>query len=195
MLGPARPLIDRVAGLVRRSAGGVGRLGRRAASDTAGMAQRVRHRNPPPKDLDDVTLARKVETELFRPADAPKGSVNIDVVDGVVTLRGEVKSPDQAAALERAARGIPEVGDVENLLKLPKTPSQTRADAPGRSKRTGGRKPSTAARGESTTAKSSRFNRERTSEEAEPGPQERTAARRGRGAAPLGSEEPPEAGR
>jgi hypothetical protein len=195
MLGPARPLIDRLGGLARRSGGRVERLGRRVVRDATGMAQRVRHSKPPPKDLDDVTLARKVETELFRPADAPKGSVNIDVVDGIVTLRGEVKSPAQAEALERAARAIPEVRGVENLLKLPKTPSRTRADAPGRSRRTGGRKPTAAARGESTTAKSGRFNRERTPADAEPGPQERAATRQGRGAAPLGSEEPPGPGR
>jgi hypothetical protein len=135
MFGTLRAVIDRVGGLARRSGGRVERLGRRTASDAVGLAQRVRHWNAPPKDLDDVTLARKVETELFRPADAPKGSVNIDVVDGVVTLRGEVKSQTQVQALERSARAIPEVRGVENLLKLPKTPARTRADAPGRSKR------------------------------------------------------------
>jgi len=144
MLGSLNAIPGRALRVVRRTGGRVGRLGRRTASDAIGLAQRVRHRNPPPKDLDDVTLARKVETELFRPADAPKGSVNIDAVDGVVTLRGEVRSAAEVKALERAAMAIPEVKAVENLLKLPKTPSRTRADAPGRSKRTGGRKPSAA---------------------------------------------------
>ena len=191
MLGSLRTLADRAGGLVRRSGGQVQRLGRRAVGDAAGLAERARHRNPPPKDLDDVTLARKVETELFRPADAPKGSVDVDAVDGVVTLRGEVKSAAQKQALERAARAIPEVRDVENQLKLPRTPARTRADAPGRSKRTGGRTAGAAARGKSSTATSGRVNRERTPAIAEPGPQERAATGQGRGAAPLGSEEPP----
>jgi hypothetical protein len=189
MFGTLRAVIDRVGGLARRSGGRVERLGRRTASDAVGLAQRVRHWNAPPKDLDDVTLARKVETELFRPADAPKGSVNIDVVDGVVTLRGEVKSQTQVQALERSARAIPEVRGVENLLKLPKTPARTRADAPGRSKRTGGRKAGGTAKGQSSTATSGRFNRERTPADAEAGPKQRAATRQGRGAAPLGSEE------
>src|SRR6201989_703784 len=41
------------------------------------------------EDADDVTLARKVETEIFRPHDAPKGTVSVDVQAGVVYLRGE----------------------------------------------------------------------------------------------------------
>jgi hypothetical protein len=191
MFGFVPRFVDRAAGFARRSGGRLERLGRRAGSDAAGIVQRARHRNPPPKDLDDVTLARKVETELFRPADAPKGDVNIDVVDGVVTLRGEVKQPGQLEELERAALAIPEVRGVENLLKLRKTPSRTRANASGRSKRTGGRKPSATAGGRSTTATSGRSNRERQPGNAEGGPSEHAASRTGRATAPLGSEEPP----
>jgi len=172
-------------GQLRRNAE---RLGRRAASDAFGLVARVRNRNPAPKQLDDVTLARKVETTLFRPADAPKGKVNIDVVDGIVTLRGEVKNPSQKAGLERAAKAIPEVRGVENLLKLPKTPARTRADAPGKSKRTGGRKPS-AAKPRSTTA-GGRFNREQHSAPAEPSPAELAARGKGRDAAPMGAKDP-----
>src|SRR5687767_7822740 len=40
--------------------------------------------------LDDVSLARKVETEIFRDASAPKGDVSVDVQAGVVYLRGAV---------------------------------------------------------------------------------------------------------
>jgi hypothetical protein len=82
--------------------------------------------------MDDVTLARKVETEIFRPRGAPKGSVDINVVEGVVYLRGEVKRPAQIKSLEARVREIPEVRGVENLLHLPKTPSPTRADSPRR---------------------------------------------------------------
>src|ERR687884_1232007 len=39
-------------------------------------------------DADDVTLARKVETEIFRDSSAPKGDVSVDVQAGVVYLRG-----------------------------------------------------------------------------------------------------------
>src|SRR5262245_35875115 len=41
-------------------------------------------------DVDDVTLARKVETEIFRDAGAPKGDVSVEVQERVVHLRGMV---------------------------------------------------------------------------------------------------------
>jgi len=85
--------------------------------------------------MDDRTLKNKVESELFRDADAPKASVDVQVVDGVVELRGEVKRPEIKEALEAEARKVPEVRDVRNLLHLPKTPAPTRADSPGRQKR------------------------------------------------------------
>ena len=66
-----------------------------AVSQTAyATKQKVTHRQEEPKEFDDVTLAHKVETELFRDPDIPKGQININAVDGVVELRGEVKRPE-----------------------------------------------------------------------------------------------------
>src|SRR5690348_6890540 len=48
------------------------------------------HRHEP---MDDMTLADRVRSEIFRPADAPKGDVSVDVQDGVAYLRGTV--PDE----------------------------------------------------------------------------------------------------
>jgi osmotically-inducible protein OsmY len=68
------------------------------------------------KDYDDVTLARKVETELFRPADAPKGQVSVNVNDGVVELRGELADQKQIDELGANAKKVDGVRDVRNLL-------------------------------------------------------------------------------
>ncbi len=68
------------------------------------------------KDYDDATLAHKVETELFRPADAPKGQVSVNVNDGVVELRGELPDQQQIDELGESARKIGGVKDVRNLL-------------------------------------------------------------------------------
>ena len=84
----------------------------------------------PNLEMNDATLKAEVETELFRPADTPKGRVTIRVVDGVVELRGTAKTQKQIRDLERRAREIPEVRDVENLLHQPKTPAPGRTDAP-----------------------------------------------------------------
>jgi osmotically-inducible protein OsmY len=83
-----------------------------------------------PKDLDDVGLARKVETVIFRDRTVPKGKIDVNAADGVVWLRGEAKTPDMIKLLERQTAAIPEVKRVENLLHLPKTPAPTRADTP-----------------------------------------------------------------
>jgi hypothetical protein len=173
MLGSLRPITN--------FAGGVARRGRDIVTS---LPNRTFGR---PKPLDDKTLKNKVETELFRPAGSPKDKVNVDVVDGVVTLRGQAKNPTQVKSLEAAVRRIPEVRDVENLLKLPKTTARTRADAPGKAKRTAGRKPSTAKREPRKT--SGRFNVEREPAKAEPTPKETAAKGAGRQAAPLGAEE------
>jgi BON domain len=79
-----------------------------------------------PKDLDDVALARKVETIIFRDDSVPKGKIDVNAADGVVWLRGEAKNPEMIKTLEREAAAIPEVKKVENLLHMPKTPAPTR---------------------------------------------------------------------
>jgi BON domain-containing protein len=79
-----------------------------------------------PKALDDVAIARKVETVIFRDDDVPKGKIDVNCANGVVWLRGEAKTPEMINLLQREAEGVPEVLRVENLLHLPKTP------APGR---------------------------------------------------------------
>jgi len=90
----------------------------------------------PPKPFDDVTIARKVESVIFRDRRVAKGKVDVNVADGVVWLRGEVKTPDLIRRLEARAREVPEVKGVENLLHLPKTPAPTRTDTPAAQRKT-----------------------------------------------------------
>ena len=73
------------------------------------------------KDYDDVTLARKVESELFRPATVPKGAISVNVNDGVVELRGEIADQGQIDELGANARKIDGVKDVRNLLQIGST--------------------------------------------------------------------------
>ena len=67
---------------------------------------------------DDVTLARKVESKIFRDADVPKGQINVNVEDGVVYLRGELEQPDLIEDLGAQARNVHGVRAVENLLHV-----------------------------------------------------------------------------
>jgi hypothetical protein len=182
----ANYILQRGGGIVRGTARFAERFGRRVISDTFGIFQRVRHLRPSPKPgMDDVTLTRKVETEIFRGARAPKDTVNVNVVDGVVWLRGDVKRPEQIRSLERKARAVPEVRGVENLLHLTKTPAPTRADAPKRQQRTRSttkrptpRKASAGVTADRTGAITG---------QAEPSPAEHAVTGEGRTPAPLGA--------
>jgi osmotically-inducible protein OsmY len=84
---------------------------------------KLRHRREVPKSYDDTTLARKVETELFRAEDAPKGKVDVSVAGGVVTLRGELPTDELIRDLLEQTRSIQGVESVENLLHTPGSPA------------------------------------------------------------------------
>lgn len=79
--------------------------------------------------LNDPALARKVESEIFRDADVPKGDVDVNVEDGVVYLRGQVADQDLIDRLGQAAGAVDGVSRVENLLHLPGTPAPTKDEA------------------------------------------------------------------
>jgi hypothetical protein len=193
-MNPTSNLIQKGVGLARGAVGQATRLGLRAASQAWELGRRGRPATsspPVPKDLDDVTLARKVESEVFRDEAVPKASIDLNVVDGVVELRGQVKRPQDKASVEARVRAVPEVKGVENMLHLPKTPAPTRADAPGRQRAAA--KPKRATR--SATAKPRQAKAKPTSDdqtdrivsEREPTPSELARKGQGRQPAPLGA--------
>jgi osmotically-inducible protein OsmY len=112
-----RVTADRIAALLRRHGG---RLARGTVSEAYALKQKATHRREEPKPQpDDVTLARKVETEIFREAEVPKGKINVNAENGKVVLRGEVDSPELIDELVAKARKVQGVQDVESLLHTP----------------------------------------------------------------------------
>jgi osmotically-inducible protein OsmY len=108
---------DRLGSLMRRH-------GKRAikgtVAQTQALKQKAKHRSEEPKPQpDDVTLARKVETEIFRGADVPKGQINVNAENGKIVLRGEVDSPELIEDLVAKARKVQGVQEVESLLHTP----------------------------------------------------------------------------
>ena len=180
-------LVQGVGGIARGSLHIGERVVRTVGSEAWGIVQDARHLGRKPKSgMDDVTLARKVETEIFRGRGAPKATVNVNVVDGVVWLRGEVKRPQQVRSLEDKARSVPEVRGVENLLHLAKTPAPTRADTPKRQQRTR----SSTRRPAPRRREGGRVSDDRTdalTPQAEPSPVEHASKGEGRTPAPLGA--------
>ena len=64
---------------------------------------------------DDATLRDRVESELFRDPEVPKGLMNVDAAAGVVTLRGTVDA-GLVDDLETRVAAVEGVVRVENLL-------------------------------------------------------------------------------
>jgi osmotically-inducible protein OsmY len=115
---------DRSAGLFRHGWRKSERLGRGVAADAYGVKQKLTHLKEEEKPQpDDVTLARKVETEIFRDPDVPKGQINVNAEEGKVVLRGEVPRPEMIDDLVEKTRSVQGVREVENLLRLPSAPA------------------------------------------------------------------------
>jgi osmotically-inducible protein OsmY len=95
---------------------------KQAAGKARGAAHSVTPSVPGRGDTpDDVTLAHKVESEIFRSADAPKGAVSVNAENGVVFLRGEVADREWIDRLGDDAKKVDGVKEVRNLLHLPGT--------------------------------------------------------------------------
>jgi osmotically-inducible protein OsmY len=116
---------QRLPAFFRRGGRQVGRVAGQVSSEAYGARQRLAHARPDEKEgaLNDPALARKVETEIFRDPDVPKGDVNVQAHDGIVELRGQVPRPELIDELVKRTRQIPEVRDVENLLHVQGTPA------------------------------------------------------------------------
>jgi osmotically-inducible protein OsmY len=95
---------------------------RQAAHRVQGQARGVFHDvwpggAVPPED--DATLADRVRSEAFRGLPVTPRETNVGVVDGIVTLRGQIASRAAIEELVNRVRNVPGVRGVENLLHTP----------------------------------------------------------------------------
>jgi BON domain len=118
---------DRTVGAIRRMLRKSARRTRVAGAYGVGWSKRVRHLREKRKDFDDATLAQKVQSEVFRAAGSPKGTVDVNVANGVVQLRGEVGRSELIDDLVGTVRKVQGVRDVESFLHVPNAPAPTRA--------------------------------------------------------------------
>lgn len=114
---------DEAVAAVRRP---VKRLRRRAQQKAThlrdrarGKAHEVTARPTPPAD--DRALADKVRSEVLGDPRYARCTVNVDAVEGVVTLRGQLSRPEDIRDLSAAVQKLPGVRRVKNLLHLPGT--------------------------------------------------------------------------
>jgi osmotically-inducible protein OsmY len=119
---------QRVPASFRKASARAEGAGRAASAHAQAVKQKAAHMKEQEKPQpDDVTLAHKVETEIFRDADIPKGQINVNAENGKVFLRGEVEQPELIKDLEKRTKKVQGVREVENLLHTPgtETPART----------------------------------------------------------------------
>jgi osmotically-inducible protein OsmY len=90
------------------------------------------------QSLEDAWIHTKIVAKLIGNAATPERKINVDVVDGAVTLRGSVDTAEAKTEAERVAKDTEGVKKVTNQLKVApaaKTPTNTNT-AGAKSKKT-----------------------------------------------------------
>jgi hyperosmotically inducible periplasmic protein len=93
------------------------------ASYTEGQAQKEREKAKSSNEkvgnsLDDAWIHMKVVGKLIGDSATPERKINVDVVDGIVTLRGTVDTAAQKSQAEMDAKSTDGVKRVDNQLKV-----------------------------------------------------------------------------
>jgi osmotically-inducible protein OsmY len=116
---------ERGMAIVRRRRRAAVRRAKYLEGVAEGIAHRAAHavpgRNGQREALDDVSLARKVETVAFRAAGVSKAHVSVNAEKGVVYLRGQLENDREIEDLVRAAAVVEGVARVENMLHTPRS--------------------------------------------------------------------------
>jgi osmotically-inducible protein OsmY len=95
----------------------VERKARYVQSTAEGTVEALRHGGGTPAD--DRALMDRIKSEVLGGSRFEGHQVVVEAVDGMVTIRGEVRDREQAEELVGAVRGVPGVRAVENLTHLP----------------------------------------------------------------------------
>jgi hyperosmotically inducible periplasmic protein len=70
------------------------------------------------QSLEDAWIHTKLVAKLITNSQTPERKINVDVVDGAVTLRGQVDTAEGKAEAERLAKDTDGVKSVKNELKV-----------------------------------------------------------------------------
>lgn len=98
-------------------------------SKATNMVPGMKSRQPDNPNPDDQTLRDRVESEIFKDTETSRENININVVNGIVTVRGELPNQGEIDNLVKRIQSIPNVKGVQNLLHLPGTPAPNKADS------------------------------------------------------------------
>ena len=70
------------------------------------------------QSIEDAWIHTKVVAKLISNSQTPERKINVDVVEGAVTLRGQVDTPGAKTEAERLAKETDGVKSVKNELKV-----------------------------------------------------------------------------
>lgn len=121
-------LRDQTRSAVRRDLRAVERQASRQRGRLTGVAHRMSNRSEAPPATGRV-LVDKVRSEVLGRHPAIAHQINIDAVDGMVTLRGEADDPAAVDELMDAVRKVPGVCGVESFVHRPGEPAPNKAPA------------------------------------------------------------------
>lgn len=79
---------------------------------------------PVGQQLDDNTITTKIESKLTADPDVNPTNVDVDTLNGMVTLRGEVEKEEASRIAERLARETAGVRGVRNELRVQIEPGE-----------------------------------------------------------------------
>ena len=105
---------------VRRADYAAGQVKGAASTATPGGREDASER------LNDPALAQKVESEIFRDTEIPKGDISVNAEYGVIYLRGQIEDREGMEKLVERARAVDGVRGVENLTHLPTEAAPTK---------------------------------------------------------------------
>lgn len=70
--------------------------------------------------VDDAWIHTKIVAKLIANMTTPERNINVDVVDNIVTLRGNVETPEERTEAERVAKETEGVKQVKNQIRVTK---------------------------------------------------------------------------
>jgi hyperosmotically inducible protein len=98
-------------------------------ADNAAQNQRDRNSNVPtaddqPQNKQDLELASNIRKAVVSDSSLSVNARNVKIIasNGVVTLRGPVKSQEEKAAIEAKAKSVAGVTSVNNLIEVESKP-------------------------------------------------------------------------
>lgn len=121
-----KKLLDRTAALGRRSARLAAKKGRFTLGKARGVAATVTPTTEQ-RPTNDATVLQRIRSEALRAAGVSTQEVEVQVENGVATLKGTVASAKLADDLLERVRDVPGVEDVAAMIRVAGESSETTA--------------------------------------------------------------------